>query len=102
MAPLHNHDQPGIKTFLAAMTPSMAPLRRYIYWTEEEVAEAVPGKMTLPDVSNIAPVASPVTTVEQKKAAPVASPNTVANCEQFSLSEGFDLFKAICDLAHRR
>lgn len=81
----------------------MAALHRYVYWTEERVPEALPGKNSVPDVRNMAPVASPpVTIADQKKVAPAASPNAVKKCELYSLLEGFDLFKAICDLASRR
>lgn len=79
----------------------MAALNRYIYWAEENTA-ALPGKLAEANVGNTVSVASPIAIVERKSVATAAPPKVVENCEQYSLSEGFDLFKAICDLAHRR
>lgn len=85
-----------------SVAPSLAALHRYIYWSEEEATKALPDKSSVSDARKMAPLASPVSVVDQKKVAPAASQNSVANCETFSLSEGLDLFKAICDLAHSR
>lgn len=92
-----NSHQPGTNNSLESIAPSIAALYRYVYWAEEGVA-----KSTVSNARNVAPLAAPGSAVDQRKVAPEASPNSVAKCEQFSLSEGFDLFKAICDLVHRR
>lgn len=95
--PPKNSHQPGTNNSLESTAPSIAALYRYVYWAEEGVA-----KSTVSNARNVAPLAAPGSAVDQRKVAPAASPNSVAKCEQFSLSEGFDLFKAICDLVHRR
>eukprot|EP00903_Cladosiphon_okamuranus_P019117 g17589.t1 len=76
--------------------------KRYIYWVEEGVADGGPGKTTDSHAKEMAPVALPATGMDQKKVALAAYPTTVEKCAQFSVLEGFDLFKAICDLGHRR